>query len=130
MKATNKKKTKGDSKKPSGKRRLAHEAEGAASGAVAGAALGSAAGPPGIVAGAVLGGVAGAVAGAVLDREGERRASHDRALDAEIGVSDGELGAPNLEHPPAKVGAYSASSSGAPSSSGDTAEGPIQPPEK
>jgi Glycine zipper len=128
---TTKKKTKGASKNPAEKGRLAHEAEGAASGAVAGAALGSAAGPPGIVAGAILGGVAGAVTGAVLDREGKRKGSRDRELDAEIGVSGGELGAPNLEHPPAKVGAYSASSSGAaPPSSGDVAEGPIQPPEK
>lgn len=111
------------------KRRIAHEAEGGASGALAGAALGAVAGPPGMVAGAVIGGFAGAIAGAVLDSESSRQATGARALDATIGVSEGELGAPNLEHPPAKVGAYSAASTGAGSSSdAEPAEGPMQPP--
>jgi hypothetical protein len=110
--------------------RLKHEAEGAASGAVAGAVIGAAAGPPGVVAGAILGAVAGTMAGAVLDGESSREASHTRALDAQMGVSEGDLGAPNLKHPPAKVGAYSAASTGAGSPGGaDPAEGPMQTPE-
>lgn len=113
-----------------GKRRIAHEAEGGASGALAGAVLGAGAGPPGMVAGAIIGGVAGAITGAVLDSESSRQASRTRKLDAEIGVSEGDLGAPNLVHPPAKVGAYSTASAGADLSSGDEpAEGPMQTPE-
>jgi hypothetical protein len=51
-------------------------------------------------------------------------------LDDEIGVSGGELGAPNLEHPPAKVGAYSGTSAGVSSEGGEQpAEGPMQTPE-
>jgi phage tail tape-measure protein len=113
-----------------GSNRLAHEAEGGASGAIAGAVVGAAAGPVGIVAGAIIGGVAGAMAGAVIDRDSSRQASRTRVLDAQIGVSEGELGAPNLKHPSATVGAYSAASAGAESSSGeDPAEGPMQTPE-
>ncbi len=112
------------------KHRMAHEAEGAASGAVAGGVVGAAAGPPGMVAGAIIGGVAGAIAGAVLDRESSRQASHTRELDAQIGVSEGDLGAPNLEHPTAERGAYSNASTGVESSSAEQpAEGPMQTPE-
>ena len=112
-------------------RRLAHEVEGGASGAAAGAVVGAAAGPPGMVAGAIIGGVAGAVTGAVLDSEASRQAERTRELDADIGISGGEVGAPNLAHPPPKVGAYSAASAGADSSSGEeSAEGPMQVPEK
>jgi len=111
-------------------RRIEHEAEGAASGAVVGAVVGSAAGPAGVAAGAVLGGIAGALAGAVLDQDASERAARTRELDAMIGVSGGDLGAPNLKHRPAKIGAYSAASVGeGRSASGDPAEGPIQPPE-
>ena len=110
---------------------LVHDTEGAASGAVAGAVLGAAAGPPGIVAGAIIGAVAGALTAEVLETDGERVAAHDRELDEEIGVSGGDLGAPNLKHPPAKVGAYSAASAGAGASDGEQpAEGPIQTPEE
>jgi hypothetical protein len=113
-----------------GSNRLAHEAEGGASGAIAGAVVGAAAGPPGIVAGAIIGGMAGAMAGAVLDRDSSRQASRTRTLDAQIGVSEGELGAPNLKHPPATVGAYSGASAGVESSAGaEPAEGPMQTPE-
>ncbi len=112
------------------KQRLAHEAEGVAAGAIAGAALGAAAGPPGAVAGAIIGGVVGAVTGAVLDTQVAESAEHERALDEEIGVTGGEIGAPNLKHPPAKVGAYSSASVGTGSSSDATpAEGPISEPE-
>lgn len=114
-----------------GKRRVAREAEGGVSGALAGAVVGAGAGPAGIVAGTVIGGVAGALAGAAMDTESSRQAARRRELDAQIGVSEGELGAPNLEHPCATVGAYSAQSAGVESSSPDEqpAEGPIQPPD-
>jgi phage tail tape-measure protein len=112
------------------KGRIAHEAEGGASGALAGGVFGAAAGPVGAAAGAVLGGVAGAIIGAGLDEGASRQAARTRELDAELGVSEGELGAPNLEHPPAKVGSYSAASTGAGSSAGgdQPAEGPMQAP--
>ena len=114
----------------SSKRRLAHEAEGVAAGAIAGAALGSAAGPPGAIAGALIGGVVGAVSGAVLDTQATASAEQERKLDEEIGVIGGEIGAPNLKHPPARIGAYSSASAGAGSSSDTTpAEGPISEPE-
>jgi Glycine zipper len=111
-------------------RRIEHEAEGAASGAFVGAVVGAAAGPAGVAAGAVMGGIAGALAGAALDRDATEQTARNRELDAEIGVSGGDLGAPNLEHPPAKIGAYSAASVGeGRSGDGEPAEGPIQPPE-
>lgn len=113
------------------KRRIAREAEGGAGGALAGGVIGAVAGPPGALAGAIIGGVAGALAGAALDSTSVRKSARTRELDAQIGVSGGELGAPNLAHPPAKFGAYSAASAGVDSSSGEEpAEGPMQVPEK
>jgi hypothetical protein len=109
--------------------RTLHETEGAATGALAGAVVGAAAGPPGMVAGAIIGAAAGTVAGAVLDAEASRKGARTRELDAELGVSGGDIGAPNLQHPPAKVGAFSAGSAGAGASSGGaSAEGPMQSP--
>src|ERR1700722_661224 len=114
----------------SSKQRHAREAEGVAAGAIAGAALGAAAGPPGAIAGAIIGGVVGAVTGAILDTQTTESAEHDRELDEAIGVIGGEIGAPNLKHPPARVGAYSSASAGAGLSSDATlAEGPISEPE-
>jgi hypothetical protein len=110
-------------------RHVVHEAEGVASGAMAGAIVGAAAGPPGMVAGAVLGAVAGAVAAMVLDADADRATVHTQVLDEEIGVIGGDMGAPNLKHPPATVGAYSVAASGAGASTGeDPAEGPMQAP--
>jgi uncharacterized membrane protein YebE (DUF533 family) len=83
-----------------GNERLAHEMEGGASGALAGVVLGAAAGPPGMVAGAIIGGVAGVIAGAVLDSESSRQVARTRVLDAEIGISGGDLGAAKPVHPP------------------------------
>jgi hypothetical protein len=88
-------------------RRIAHEAEGVASGALAGAVVGAAAGPPGIVAGTIIGAVAGALTGAAMDGASLREEDHERDLDAQIGVSGGDLGAPHLAHPPEKAGAGS-----------------------
>jgi len=111
-------------------RHLIHDAEGAASGAVAGAVLGSIAGPPGMAAGAVIGAVAGAIAATALDVDAERSAKRTRELDEEIGVSGGDLGAPNLKHPPATSGAYSAASVDEDALVDEQpAEGPMQAPE-
>lgn len=111
-------------------RRHEHEAEGGVAGALAGAAMGAIAGPPGATAGAVIGGIVGAMAAGAVERDAAERAEVDRELDAVIGVSGGDLGAPNLKHPPARRGLYSIASSGA-GASGDSApaEGPTQPPE-
>jgi phage tail tape-measure protein len=112
------------------RKELVHQAEAGVAGAVAGAAVGAAAGPPGIAAGAAIGAVAGAIAGRALGEDAERRSEHDRKLDEEIGVTDGTLGAPNLQHPPAERGAYSGASAGVTSDGGQPAEGPIQVPEE
>jgi hypothetical protein len=72
----------------------------------------------------------GAVGGAVLDTQAAESAERDSKLDEEIGVIGGEIGAPNLKHPPARIGAYSSASAGAGSSSdGTPAEGPMSEPE-
>jgi hypothetical protein len=113
------------------KRRVGREVEAGAAGALAGATIGAIAGPPGAVAGAVVGAIAGAVTGHAVEKAHERREADDRELDAVIGVSEGELGAPNLKHPPATVGAYSGSSMGVGAAEDDDAapaEGPIPPP--
>jgi hypothetical protein len=110
-------------------RRHRHEAEAGAAGAVSGAAMGAMAGPPGAAAGAVIGGIVGALASSAFETNSADLAEIDRKLDAELGVSEGDIGAPNLEHPPAKIGAYSAASSGASSSTDSApAEGPMQSP--
>lgn len=100
--------------------RFAHETVGGASGALAGAVLGAAAGPPGILAGAVIGGIAGIVVGATLDTESSRRLARARRLDAEIGVTGGDLGAPHLLHPPASSAVWAGARSRLP------AGGPVQ----
>jgi phage tail tape-measure protein len=122
-------KKKSNVRKPD-RKELVHEAEAGVAGAVAGAAVGAAAGPPGIAAGAAIGAVAGAIAGRALEVEAERQAEHDRKLDAEIGVTEGSLGAPNLKHPPAERGAYSGASAGVTSDGATPAEGPMQVPDE
>ncbi len=120
--------------KQNGSHKLAHEVEGAASGALAGGVLGAVAGPPGAVAGALIGALAGALTGGALDDDDTEKGAADAELDAAIGVSGGELGAPNLDHPAAKVGAYSSSSTGTGGGGGGSGEsepsdGPFQTPE-
>jgi hypothetical protein len=110
-------------------RRLEHEAETGLSGALAGAAVGALAGPPGAVAGAVIGGVVGVLAGVALENQSADEAVRNAKLDDEIGVNGGEMGAPNLEHPPAIRGTYSAAASGMDGSSDAPAEGPMQSPD-
>ena len=88
------------------------------------------AGPGGAAAGAVIGGVVGAFVAKIGDEEAERVSVHDGELDAAIGVTGGDLGAPNLKHPPAIRGTYSAGASGASSGGGtSTSSGPMQTPE-
>jgi hypothetical protein len=82
--------------------RLGHEAEASAFGALVGAIFGAGAGIPGVLAGTLLGAIAGALAGAVIDGDASRRAARTRVLDAEIGVTSDEIGAPNLAHPPSR----------------------------
>ena len=91
--------------------------------------MGVVGGPPGMVVGAVIGAAAGAIGDAAIEKHSGATRAEDAKLDAEIGVSGGELGAPNLQHPAAKVGAYSGSSAGSGDGDGEEpAEGPIQPP--
>ena len=75
------------------------------------------------------GGAIGAFVAKIGDEESERVSLHDGELDAAIGVNGGDLGAPNLEHPPATRGTYSAAAAGGSSSAGATAAGPMQTPE-
>ena len=113
------------------KRELEREAVGAVAGAAVGASVGAMAGPPGIAAGAAVGAIAGAMAERAVGREGDNHATEDARLDAEIGVSGGDLGAPNLRHPPARVGAYSRASVGVGQrGGGPPAEGPIPEPDE
>jgi hypothetical protein len=113
------------------KKELEREAAGAVAGAAAGAAVGAMAGPPGIAAGAAIGAIAGAMAESAVGRERDARAGNDARLDADIGVSGGNLGAPNLRHPPARVGAYSGASVGAsPQGGRQPAEGPMSDPDE
>lgn len=79
--------------------RIQQEAEGGALGAVSGAVVGAGAGLPGAIAGALIGGIAGAIAGGAVDSEGSDREARTKVLDAEIGVSGGDMGAPSLKHP-------------------------------
>jgi hypothetical protein len=100
-------------------------------GVMSGAVVGSMAGLPGAVVGALIGGAAGAIGAVISSEESHRKDQREEGLDAEIGVSGGEMGAPNLDHPPPSRGTYSASSAGA--AGGATAvpaEGPSPPPEE
>jgi outer membrane lipoprotein SlyB len=82
--------------------RIEHEAEAGAVGALGGAVVGCAAGLPGALVGAIVGAIAGAMAGAAIDSDGVDRAARTRRLDAEIGITGGDLGAPRLQHPPGR----------------------------
>lgn len=110
------------------RKQVTHALEGAAGGAAAGAVIGAVAGPAGAAIGAVLGGATGAVAEALVERDAETARSRSAKLDKEIGVTEGDLGAPNLKHPPARVGAFSAAASGAGATGHTLAEGPLSPP--
>ncbi|MEO8875112.1 MAG: hypothetical protein ABI461_05950 [Polyangiaceae bacterium] len=111
-------------------RALEHDAGGAAAGAIVGATAGAIAGPAGSIAGAIVGALAGGIAVAAIERSDKANEAHGRELDETIGVSGGELGAPNLKHPAAKIGAYSGSSTGGATVATESpSEGPFQAPE-
>jgi phage tail tape-measure protein len=112
------------------KNRLEHDGESGAAGALAGAVIGAVAGPVGAIAGAIIGAAAGSLLGDVTHKDGVERDAKDAVLDGEIGVSGGEMGAPNLAHPRSTVGAFSGGSSGGASGGADDepAEGPMQSP--
>lgn len=106
-----------------------HEAAGVAGGAITGGVLGAMAGAAGAAAGAIIGAIIGALAGRVSEQEQERTSLHDSELDATIGISGGDLGAPGLKHPPSTRGAYSAGTAGGGSiGGGASAGGPISSP--
>ncbi len=96
-------------------------------GALVGAVTGAIAGLPGVAVGGVIGGLVGLLAAVVAAREDIRAAIHERALDAEIGVTRGSLGTKWVRHVPARVAAYSLASSGGDAATHDTvpAEGPM-----
>jgi hypothetical protein len=97
-------------------------------GAISGAVLGGLAGPPGAVAGALIGAAMGALSSMAFVKVATEHEKHDEKLDRDIGITEGDIGAPNLHHPPPKVGAFSAASAGADSSSEvEPSEGPIGP---
>jgi outer membrane lipoprotein SlyB len=66
---------------------------GTVSGAVTGAIVGIVGGAPGMIVGGAIGAAIGTVAGAALDRESHAGERHDRELDDDIGVTNGELSA-------------------------------------
>jgi Glycine zipper len=72
------------------------ELAGAAAGAAIGSAVGVFCGPVGILAGALFGAAVGALAGRTSKEADTRAEKNDAALDAEIGVSGGDIGAPSL----------------------------------
>jgi hypothetical protein len=114
-------------------RRARYEASAGVVGAITGAGLGGIfAGPAGAAAGAVVGAAMGAATGWAVEMRSKDEAVRDHRLDREIGVVDGDIGAPGLAHPPAEIGAFSREVSGA-GSARETAqaEGPMEaPPEK
>lgn len=92
-------------------------------GIVAGAALGAFAGPVGLVAGAIGGSIVGAVLAIGHNRQIHLEALEEERIDRELGIIGGDIGAPNLHHPPPSIGGlYHSSSLGM---GGATDEGPI-----
>jgi len=85
---------------------VAATATACVSGAAAGALAGAIAGPVGAVCGAVLGAVAGAAAGIGLEENEALKDRAERALDDEIGVTAGPIGAP-MTTMPSRIGAPS-----------------------
>jgi hypothetical protein len=82
--------------------------------AVGGGGLGAAvAGPVGLAVGIVVGAGVGGLAAWALQGHEQEQAERDSQLDIEIGVAEGDIGVPGLEHPPAKIGAFSKEVSGA-----------------
>jgi hypothetical protein len=105
-------------------------------GVMAGAALGSFAGPVGAVAGAIGGSLVGAILAIGHNIQIHLEALEEERVDREIGVIGGDIGAPNLRHPPPTLGGLYHSSSlgfggtagGYDANEGVVAEGPMNPP--
>src|SRR4051812_40283472 len=81
-------------------------------GVLAGAALGAFAGPVGLIAGAIAGSAVGAMLAVGHNRQMHLEAEEEERSDRELGIIGGNIGAPNLRHPPATHGLYSAASLG------------------
>lgn len=98
-------------------------------GVLAGASLGAFAGPVGALAGAIGGSIVGAVLAIGHNRQMHWDAEEEERIDRELGIIDGDIGAPNLSHPPPSIGGlYSATSMGiSPSLEANVAEGPFNP---
>lgn len=111
-------------------RRARYEMSAGAVGALAGAGFGGIfAGPFGAAAGAVVGAAMGAATGWAVEQHAKDEAVHDLRLDRDIGVIDGDLGAPGLKHPYTGPVALSREAAGVGSpSEPDEAAGPIQAP--
>lgn len=98
-------------------------------GVLAGAALGAFAGPAGLIAGALGGSFVGAVLAIGHNRQMRLDAIDEERVDRELGIIGGDIGAPNLRHPPATVGTFSSGSLGfGGRTDTEVAEGPMPPP--
>ena len=108
------------------------EVAGGAMGAVGGAATGAAmGGPVGAALGALIGAAMGAASGWGADQASAEEDAIDAELDKEIGVTEGSIGSPNLQHPPSRINAPSAAAAGAGNARSATesnAAGPMQTP--
>lgn len=73
----------------------------------------------------------GASAGWAHESGSRQRALHDRQLDQEIGVDGGDIGAVAGRGPEARIGAFSAATTGAAANETDPtpSDGPITPSE-
>ena len=97
----------------------------AAAGAAAGALAGTLAGPVGMAIGAVIGGFVGGAAGVAVESGDQEKSAHDKQLDRDIGVSDGNLGEARPDQPPSR-GRFHAASLGVNDAEAESSDGPIQ----
>ena len=105
-------------------------------GVMAGAALGAFAGPIGLVAGAIGGSIVGTILAIGPNRQIHLEAMEEERVDRELGIIGGDIGAPNLRHPPPSYGGLYHTSSlgfggtggGYDADEGVVAEGPMNPP--
>ncbi|HVU05482.1 MAG TPA: hypothetical protein VHE30_27230 [Polyangiaceae bacterium] len=101
-------------------------------GAASGVILGALAGSPGMLVGGAVGAAIGALASLPFGGKAAADAAHDGKLDRDLGISEGDVGAPNLPHLPARIAAPSAAAAGASTGAGTDgtpAEGPMPPSE-
>jgi hypothetical protein len=98
----------------------------ALAGAAAGAIAGTLGGPPGIAIGACLGGAIGAMAGEAAHMGQVEAAREDAALDGDIGVDGGDIGAAAPDQPEARNPIHAASLGVATGATVPSSDGPIQ----